>query len=61
MGVIDVPKGHIGNAEAIFEAIKTQKPKEIKKIDSITSKGSVSEFSKAIALKDKPVINFITK
>lgn len=56
-----MPKGHIGNAEAIFEAIKTQKPKEIKKIDSITSKGSVSEFSKAIALKDKPVINFITK
>jgi hypothetical protein len=51
----------VGDAHKIFEAIRSQRPKDIKKIDTLLERRNVDEFKKAIALKDKPVINFITK
>jgi putative transposon-encoded protein len=60
LGVVEVPKSYVGDANSIFEAIKIQRPKDIKKIDLLLSKGDASYFKKAIALKDKPVVNFIT-
>ena len=42
LGVVDVPKAFIGDAHKIFEAIKEQRPKDIKKIDQLLSKGDVS-------------------
>jgi hypothetical protein len=60
LGVVEVPKSYVGDANSIFEAIKIQRPKDIKKIDLLLSKGDASQFKKALALKDKPVVNFIT-
>jgi hypothetical protein len=60
LGVIEVPKEYIGDAEKIFNEIVIQKPKDIKKIDTLLAKKSAGEFKKAIALKDKPVVNFMT-
>ena len=42
LGVLDVPKSYVGDAHSIFEAIKIQRPKDIKKIDLLLSKGDAS-------------------
>ena len=49
LGVIEVPKGHLGNSEEIFNVIKSRNPKDIKKVESIASKESVKDFTKIIA------------
>ena len=60
VGIIEVPKNQIGNAEFILGVIKTKKPKDMKKVEVICERKEVKEFKKIIALKDKPIINFIT-
>jgi hypothetical protein len=42
LGVVEVPKSYVGDANSIFEAIKIQRPKDIKKIDLLLSKGDAS-------------------
>jgi hypothetical protein len=61
LGAIDLPKECIGNASKIFELIKTQRPKEIKKLDHLLGKVDQTSTGRSIALKDKPVVNFITE
>jgi hypothetical protein len=60
MGIVEVDKGKVGDAEGIFQEIKRQRPKEVKKVESISEKGGLKEFKKVIAPKDKPVVNFIS-
>ena len=60
VGIIEVPKNQIGNAEFILGEIKTKRPKDMKKVEVICERKEVKEFKKIIALKDKPIINFIT-
>jgi hypothetical protein len=59
--IIEIPKHCVGNSEKIFNQIKEKRPKDIKKIDLFVGRTSVKDFVKAIALQDKPVVNFITK
>jgi hypothetical protein len=61
IGIMDIPKHYIGDATAIFNELKSKQPKDIKKLNTIIEKQSIDDFEKAIALKDKPVINFIIK
>lgn len=50
----------MGEAEKILEYIILEKPKELKNMGRFLEKSKVEDYKKVIALKDKPIVNFIT-
>ena len=65
-GTIELPAGHVGDADAIFESIQREhsatsngKGKSNKKLDQIVSQDGTASFKRVIALPDKPIVNFI--
>jgi hypothetical protein len=60
LGIIELPQEHMGDSEYIFTRIKCQKPRDLKRVDAIACKTSLSDFKRVMVQPGKPVINFIT-